>query len=254
MTTNSQNKAAILSMGMYVPPKVVKNSDLEKLMDTSDEWIKQRSGIEERRYAEEDVATSDLAYEASLIALKKANLKAEDIDMIIVSTLSSDHVFPGSSALLQAKLGLETTPSMDLRCQCSGFVYSLKTAQAFIESGHYSKVLVVGAEVQSKAINISTPGRDVAVLFGDGAGAAIIGKSENPSKQIGETVLHSQGEFADKLWIERPGTAGKVFNSKEDFESLAIYPQMEGRYVFKHAVTRLCQVIKETLEKQQNDR
>ena len=211
--------------------------------------MKNKHDVEARRYVEENVSTSDLAYEASIKALKRAEMKPEDIDMIIVSTLSSDHVFPGSSAILQAKLGLETTPSMDLRCQCSGFVYSLKTAQAFVESGQYQNVLVVGAEVQSKAINLTTAGRDVAVLFGDGAGAAIVGKSDNPSKAIGNTVLHSQGQYADKLWIERPGTAGKVFSSKEDFETLAIYPYMEGRYVFKHAVTRLCQVIKETLEK-----
>ena len=244
--TEATKHAAILGMGMYVPPKVVKNSDLEKLMDTSDEWIRQRSGIEERRYADEDVATSDLALEASKQAIKNAGINKEDVDMIIVATLSSDHVFPGSSSVLQAKLGLETAPAMDLRCQCSGFVYALKTAQAFVASGQYKNVLIVGAEVQSKALNIATEGRDVAVLFGDGAGAAIIGVSKTNAK-IGSVELHSQGEYADKLWIERPGTAGKVFSAKEDFENLSIYPQMEGRYVFKHAVTRLCQVIKETL-------
>ena len=180
--TEATKHAAILGMGMYVPPKVVKNSDLEKLMDTSDEWIRQRSGIEERRYADEDVATSDLALEASKQAIKNAGINKEDVDMIIVATLSSDHVFPGSSSVLQAKLGLETAPAMDLRCQCSGFVYALKTAQAFVASGQYKNVLIVGAEVQSKALNIATEGRDVAVLFGDGAGAAIIGKFKNKRK------------------------------------------------------------------------
>ena len=185
-------KARISGTGMYVPPKVVTNKDLEKLMDTSDEWIRQRSGIEERRYVE-GVGTSELAYEAAKNALDSAGISPEDLDLILVATLSPDHQFPGTSAVLQAKLGLKTTPSMDLKCQCSGFIYSLNVAKLFVESGQYNRVLVVGAEAHSPVLDFSTEGRDVTVLFGDGAGAAIVERSEDQSHL--QRNLSFLGEF-----------------------------------------------------------
>lgn len=243
----SKRKAKISGTGMFVPPKVVTNKDLEVLMDTSDEWIRKRSGIEERRYVE-GVGTADLAFEAAKSALKAANLSPEDLDLIVVATLSPDHQFPGTSAILQAKLGLNTTPSMDIKCQCSGFIYSLNVAKLFVESGQYDKVLVVGAEAHSPILDFSTEGRDVTVLFGDGAGAAIIEPSSNES-EILNCILHSQGEFADKLNILRPGTKDGVWLTDEHKEKGEHFPYMEGRYVFKHAVTRLGEVVRETLEK-----
>ena len=187
--TEATKHAAILGMGMYVPPKVVKNSDLEKLMDTSDEWIRQRSGIEERRYADEDVATSDLALEASKQAIKNAGINKEDVDMIIVATLSS--------TTYSLKLFVLTSSKTWLRnCSCNGFKMPVlwfcicfKNCTSICSFGQYKNVLIVGAEVQSKALNIATEGRDVAVLFGDGAGAAIIGVSKTNAK-IGSVELH----------------------------------------------------------------
>ena len=239
-------KARISGTGMYVPPKVVTNKDLEKLMDTSDEWIRQRSGIEERRYVE-GVGTSELAYEAANNALDSAGISPEDLDLILVATLSPDHQFPGTSAVLQAKLGLKTTPSMDLKCQCSGFIYSLNVAKLFVESGQYNRVLVVGAEAHSPVLDFSTEGRDVTVLFGDGAGAAIVERSEDQS-HLQNCILHSQGEFADKLNILRPGTTNGEWLTEEHKKNREHFPFMEGRYVFKHAVTRLAEVVKETLD------
>ncbi len=239
----------ITGTGMYVPPKVVTNQDLEKVMDTSDEWIRQRSGIEKRHHVEGATSTADLALEATHNALKSAHLTPADIDLIIVATLSPDHEFPGTSAILQQKLGLSTTPAMDIRCQCSGFLYSLNTAKLFVASGQYNKVLVVGAEIHSLILDMSTAGREVSVLFGDGAGAVILEPSDDSSSSIKNFSLHSQGEFASKLWIEKPGTAkGKRWLEAEDIQAGRHFPIMEGRYVFKHAVTRLTEVVKEVLE------
>jgi len=238
----------IAATGMYVPPKIVTNKDLESIMETSDEWIRQRSGIESRHQIEGEVGTSDLALKAAEEAFKKSGIRKEDIDLIIVATLSPDHQFPGSSAILQAKLGLETTPAMDIRCQCSGFLYSLNVAKMFVQTGQYDRVLVVGAETHSPVLDFTTRGRDVAVLFGDGAGAVILEATEGNESKILDFVLHTQGIFANRLWIERPGTAGGRWLSAEDEALGRMFPFMEGRYVFKHAVTRLCQVVREVLE------
>lgn len=243
-------RARIAGTGLYVPPKILKNSDLEKFMDTSDEWIRQRSGIEERHVIEGGIATSDLAVESARIALADANCTPESIDLIIVATLSPDHQFPGVSAVLQHKLGLQTTPSMDLRCQCSGFIYSLNVAKLFIESGQYKRVLVVGAEAHSPLLDWTTRGRDVAVLFGDGSGSVILEASEDSAAGVSSVVLHSQGQFADRLWVEKPGTSKGVWLTEEDRQAGRMFPFMEGRYVFKHAVERLTQVVKEVLEKE----
>ncbi|RZA12870.1 MAG: ketoacyl-ACP synthase III [Proteobacteria bacterium] len=236
---------------MYVPPRVVTNKDLEKIMDTTDEWIRQRSGIESRHHVDGQ-GTADLAYEATLKALAAAKCEAKDIELIILATLSPDHMFPGSSAILQHRLGLETTPSMDLRAQCSGFLYSMNVAKAFIESGTYKRILVVGSETHSPVIDITTRGRDVAVLFGDGSGAVIVeaAPADDTASYVGDIILHSQGQYADRLWIERPGTRGGTWLTDEHLEAGKQYPYMEGRYVYKHAVERLQEVIKEILEKE----
>lgn len=248
--SSTKFKARIAGTGMYVPPRVVTNVDLEKIMDTTDEWIRQRSGIESRHHVDGQ-GTADLAFEATQKALAAAKCDAKDIDLIVLATLSADHMFPGSSAILQQKLGLETTPSMDLRAQCSGFLYSVNVAKAFIESGIYKRVLVVGAETHSPVLDMTTRGRDVAVLFGDGAGAVILeATSPNESSSIGDIILHSQGQFADRLWIERPGTRGGTWLTDDHINEGKHFPYMEGRYVFKHAVERLQEVVKEVLEKE----
>lgn len=242
-------KAKIIGTGMYVPPKVVTNKDLEAIIDTSDEWIRQRSGIEERRHIDDESGTSDLALNASLEAIKSANIEKQDIDLIVLATLSPDHQFPGSSALLQAKLGLSKIPAMDLRAQCTGFIYSLNVAKLFIESGQYKTVLVVGAEVHSPVLDMTTNGRDVSVLFGDGSGALVMQRSEDGTSGVLDCSLHSQGEFASRLWMERPGTAGGKWLTADHLEAGLQFPKMEGRYVFKHAVSNLVEVVKENLEK-----
>ncbi|MCX6130992.1 MAG: ketoacyl-ACP synthase III [Proteobacteria bacterium] len=243
-------KARIAGTGMFVPPKILRNVDLEALMDTSDEWIRQRSGIEERHVIEAGTGTSDLAVAAAHQALLAAGCNASDIELIIVATLSPDHQFPGTSALVQHKLGLETTPSMDLRCQCSGFLYALNVGKLFIEAGQYKRILIIGAEAHSPLLDWTTRGRDVAVLFGDGAGAVVLEADLSSKSEIGSFALHSQGQFADRLWVEKPGTSKGVWLTAEDQQQGRIFPIMEGRYVFKHAVERLIQVIKEVLDKE----
>ena len=169
----------ISGTGMHVPPKIVTNDDLAKLMDTSDEWIQQRSGIKERRYVDDDVTPTDIAEKAALAALEKAGLKGSDIDMLVVATLSPEHFFPGNSAFLQERLGMGTAPALDVRCQCTGFLYALNVGQLFVASGQYSRVMVVGVEIHSRGVEFATRGRDVAVLFGDGAGAVILEPAES---------------------------------------------------------------------------
>lgn len=246
-------RAKIVGTGMFVPPKVVTNFDLEKLMDTSDEWIRQRSGIE-TRHVVEGIGTCDLAYEAACAALKAAGRTAGEIDLIIFATLSPDMQFPGSSAILQSRLGLETTPAMDLRCQCSGFIYSLNVGKLFIESGQYERVLVVGAEAHSPLLDFTTRGRDVAVLFGDGAGAAVLEAAKgNDTAGIGTIALHAQGQHAERLCMSRPGTKDGTWLREEHVQAGLQFPAMDGRYVFKHAIERLREVIQEVLSKENMD-
>lgn len=243
-----KRKAKIVGTGMYVPPKVVTNFDLEKLMDTSDEWIRQRSGIE-TRHVVEGQGTSDLALEAATAALKAARVTPGDIDLIIVATLSPDMQFPGTSAILQSRLGLETTPAMDLRCQCSGFIYALNVGKLFIEAGQYNRVLIVGAEAHSPLLDFTTRGRDVAVLFGDGAGAAVLEVSSD-EEGVGAVALHAQGQYAERLCISRPGTKDGTWLTPDHLQAGLQFPYMDGRYVFKHAIERLREVITEVLEKE----
>lgn len=240
----------IRGTGSYHPPRKVSNLDLEKIMDTSDEWIQQRSGIISRYHADENTSTSDLAYQAAVNSLESSNLQPNDIDLIITATLSPDHFFPGIGVQVQSNLGLITTPSMDIRNQCSGFIYALNTAYLFVSSGQYNRVMVIGAELHSKLINLSTKGRDIAVLFGDGAGAVILEPSDCHDSEILSFSLHSQGEHYNKLWLERPGTSAKNFIEADDIANGKHYPHMEGRQVFKHATRRLQETVCKLIEKE----
>jgi 3-oxoacyl-[acyl-carrier-protein] synthase-3 len=234
---------------MYVPERVVTNDDLAAQMDTSDEWIQQRTGIVERRWIEEGQKPSDLAERASRDALASAGLEPGDIDCILLGTLSSQADFPGTSFFLQHQLGLEDTPCMDVRAQCSGFLYMLQLADALIRAGSYRRMLVVGCEVHSTGLDISTRGRDVSVIFGDGSGAVILEANEDEADSAGilEVRIHAQGEHAKRLWVEAPGSALVPRLTHEMMEDGRIFPHMEGRFVFKHAVTRMPEVLLETL-------
>jgi 3-oxoacyl-[acyl-carrier-protein] synthase III len=220
-------------------------------METSDEWIQQRTGIRERRYVDEGVGTSDLACEAAQIAVRAAGLALADIDFLILATLSSDYGFPGSGCLLQDKLGIGTIGALDVRNQCSGFIYALSVADQFVKTGMYQRILVVGAEVHSTGLEFNTHGRDVAVLFGDGAGAVVVSRADEGEGEILSTHLHSQGKYAKKLWIEAPGSIFHPRINEEMLREGRQYPVMDGRYVFKHAVERFQEVIGEALDANQ---
>jgi len=239
--------------GRHLPERLVTNDDISKLMDTSDEWIRQRTGIEQRYWVPEDaeIGPSDLGAEAAKKALQKAGWTPKDIDLIIFASLSPDFFFPGSGCLLQHLLGLETTPALDIRQQCSGFFYGIATADAFIRSGQAKRVLFVGAEVHSRGIDISTRGRDVAVIFGDGAGAICLeGVETDEPVGVLASALHSQGEFAPILMIEAPTfRRGHSSITEETIKEGRHYPKMDGRAVFKHAVRRLPEVADEVLNK-----
>jgi 3-oxoacyl-[acyl-carrier-protein] synthase III len=241
-------RARILGVGRYLPEKRVTNFDLAKMFDTSDEWIQQRSGIVERRFAEEGVYCSDLALEAARDALKNAGMKAEDLDFIIFATLSPDHFFPGNGCYLQAKMGLPGIGCMDIRNQCSGFIYSLSVADAFVSKGMYKRILVVGAEVHSSGLNMTNEGRDIAVLFGDGAGAVIVGPSEDPSRGILSSHLHADGRYADILRAEVFDISEKPYLTQKFLDEGRIWPKMQGREVFKMAVTKIPEVVEEALQ------
>ncbi len=245
-------KTIIRSTGRYLPERLITNDDLTQWMETSDDWIRQRTGIGQRYWIPEEgnVGASDLGFEASKIALEKAGWSPRDLDFIIFATLSPDIFFPGSGCLLQHKLGLETTPALDIRQQCTGFLYGLSIADAYIRSGMANKILFVGAEVHSSGLDISTRGRDVAVIFGDGAGAVCI-EGVDSEEDIGvlATALHSQGEFADALWTEGPASRLHERITKEMIDQGRHYPIMDGKAVFKMAVRRLPQVAMETLNK-----
>jgi 3-oxoacyl-[acyl-carrier-protein] synthase III len=243
-------RAKITGTGMYVPERRVTNKDLEALMDTTDEWIRERTGILERRWITPGETPADLAEKAARDALARAGLEPGDVDCIVLATLSAQAEFPGTSFFLQERLG-GTTPCFDLRAQCSGFLYGLSVARSFVVSGQFRRVLLVGCEVHSTGIDISTEGRDVAVLFGDGAGAVIVEANDDPAdrSEILALRLHAEGKYATKLWIEAPGSGhSPVRLTHELIDRKAHFPKMEGRLVFKHAVSRMPEVLGEALE------
>jgi 3-oxoacyl-[acyl-carrier-protein] synthase-3 len=238
-------RTEFISTGMYVPERIVTNHELEKYMDTSDEWIRQRSGIEERRWAAEGEGGSDMARVAAERALEAAGMEAEEIDCIILATLSPDHFFPGTAVFLQRKLGLAGIPCLDIRNQCTGFIYGLEVADAFIRTGRYRRILLVGTEVHSSGIVLSTDGRDTAVLFGDGAAVAILGPTEEDGRGVLAVRTHADGRYAEKLWAPAPACVNKPFISSEMIDQGLTMPHME---VFKHAVTRMPEALLEVLE------
>lgn len=238
----------ITGIGCYVPPKVVTNFDLEKVMNTSDEWIRQRSGIVERHYVEPGVGSSDLAYEAALRAIEDAKIDKSEIDFIIAATLSPDHYFPGIGVMVQSKLGLPGIGALDVRNQCSGFIYALSAADQYIKTKTYKKILLVAAEVQSTNIDYSDDGRDIAVLFGDGGGAVILEPNEkNDGKGILSTHLFSDGRFLTDLWMEKPSSKDKPTFTAEFFEQKRFFPRMEGRNVFKNASEKMPEAVRTAL-------
>ena len=241
-------RSRILGLGKALPDRVVSNFDLEKLMDTSDEWIRQRSGISERRHIEVgEETTSGLAIKAAQAALKNAGVEASDLDLIVAATLNPDYLFPGIGVSVQDALGCYTIGAVDIRTQCTGFIYGLSVADQFIRTGTYKRVLVVGAEVQSTALDMSTRGRDVAVLFGDGAGAAILGPCEEEGRGILDTRLHSEGKWAKELFLEAPSGSLPRHEELADGLTPRWYPVMNGRKVFIHAVRRFTETIHEGL-------
>ncbi|MDV4031793.1 3-oxoacyl-ACP synthase [Elizabethkingia anophelis] len=251
-------KSVIKGFGYYVPEKVVTNDDLAKLMTTNDEWITERTGIKQRHYRKNindaEETTAYLGLQASKKAIESAGLTAKDIDYIVFATLSPDYYFPGCGVLLQEMLGCDTIGALDVRNQCSGFVYAMSIADAFIKVGQYKNILVVGAEIHSFGLDFTDRGRGVSVIFGDGAGAIVLSASEDDSVQgILATNMHSEGKYADELCTKFPGTkygwSVRLKNEPDAIPDEEIYPHMNGNFVFKHAVTRFPETIHEALEK-----
>lgn len=241
-------RSEILGVGSYVPPKVVTNFDLEKMLDTTDEWIQQRSGIVTRHWADASMSTSDLALEASLLAIKNSGLDKSEIDMIILATVSPDHDFPGTGCFLQAKLCIPEITVLDICQQCTGFLYALSIADKFILSGTHKNILVVGAELQSKGLDLTPNGRNVSVLFGDGAGAAVVSRreviNEKTDSRLISTHLYADGAFAKELWIPAPGSAfGEERLDHKMLEEGLQYPHMNGKLVFVHASKRMSECL-----------
>jgi 3-oxoacyl-[acyl-carrier-protein] synthase-3 len=231
-----------------VPDRVVRNEELTQWWETSDEWIRERTGIEQRHWVQGgEQAGSDLALEAARVALDRAGMKASELDCIVYATLSPDYFFPGGGVYLQRKLGVTDIPALDIRNQCTGFIYGLSVADAWVRTGQYRRVLLVGAEVHSTGIDFSPAGRDLGVLFGDGAGAAILGPTHEPGRGVLSTHLYSDGRFAELLWCEADSSANVPRISHADLDAGKQYPRMQGRDVFKHAVVKMPASVKAAL-------
>lgn len=243
----------ISGLGFYVPQNVVTNDDLSKRIDTSDEWIQERTGIKERRHIiKGEDTTTTMGVKAARIAMERANVSAEEIDFVVFATLSPDYYFPGPGVLVQRDLGLRTVGALDVRNQCSGFVYAISIADQYIKTGMYKNVLVIGSEVHSAGLDMTTRGRAVSVIFGDGAGAAVLSREEDPKKGILSTHLHSEGEHALELAVKAPGMGGRWVSDilrDNDPNDESYLPHMNGQFVFKNAVVRFSEVIMEGLQK-----
>ncbi len=237
-------RTIISGTGHYVPPRIVSNFDLEKMMDTSDEWIQQRSGIKTRHYVEPGVGSSDLGTEAASRAIAAAGIAAQDIDFLIAATISPDYLFPGIGVQIGAKLGLPGVGALDVRDQCSGFLYSLAVADQFIRTGTYRRILVVAAEVQSTNLDFSDAGRDTAVLFGDGAAAVICEPYEGDDHRgILSSHLYADGRFLEELWLPAPTIKNKPFISPAILENRQCFVHMDGKRVFVNASERMPEAV-----------
>lgn len=238
--------ARILGTGRALPPRVVTNEDFTKWMDTSDEWIVQRTGIRERRFVDPGTGAAALGIEAARAAITATKIEPGDIDFIVFATVSPDYFFPGCGVFVQERLGLPTVGALDVRTQCTGFIYGLSVAEAYIKGGFFDHVLVIGSEVHSTGLDLSTAGRDVSVIFGDGAGAAVVGPAE-PGDGILSSHLHAEGKYAKELMLEAPASIEHPRISHEMLDAGRHYPKMNGRYVYTHAVRRFPEVIREAL-------
>ena len=238
----------ISGTGFYLPPRIVTNDELSTYMDTSDEWIQERTGIKERHYVEKGEGPSDIAIPATKQALNAAGLRVSDIDFIIFATSTPDFYAPGSGCLLQEKMGFNEIGALDIRVQCSGFIYGLSIAEQYIRTGTFKNILLIGAEVQSTAMDLTNAGRDTAIIFGDGAGAAIISATDE-DRGVLSTHMHSEGKYLKELWLESPASnAGYPRINKEALDEGKQFLKMNGKEVFRHAVTRFPEVINEALE------
>ena len=242
----------IAGLGYYVPENVVTNDDLSKIIDTNDEWIQERTGIQERRHIikGEDTTTS-MGVKAAEIAIERSGVAKEDIDFVVFATLSPDFYFPGPGVLVQRDLGLRTVGALDVRNQCSGFIYALSVADQYIKTGMYKNILVIGSEVHSTGLDMTTRGRGVSVIFGDGAGAAVLSREEDLTKGILSTHLHSEGQHAEELIVKAPGMGGRWVTdilADNDPDDESYFPYMNGQFVFKNAVVRFSEVINEGLQ------
>ncbi|MGH7509878.1 MAG: beta-ketoacyl-ACP synthase III [Gemmatimonadales bacterium] len=240
-------RTRFLGTGFAVPDRVVTNDELSRLMDTTDEWIRARTGIQERRWVREGETGVDLALKATQRALEMAGVGAADLDAIVYATSSPDHFAPGNGVYLQRVLGIATIPALDVRAQCSGFIYALSVADAWIRTGQFRRVLVVGSEIQSTGLELSSAGRHVAVIFADGAGAAVLGPADSDDGGILAFDLHSEGAHAEKLWVDTPGSMYHPRVSCEQVKEGRQFLQMDGREVFRHAVVRMPESVRAVL-------
>lgn len=242
----------ISGLGFYVPENVVTNDDLSQVMDTNDQWIQERTGIQERRHVVKGTdTTTSMGVKAAKVAIKRAGIDKNDIDFIVFATLSPDYYFPGPGVLVQRDLGIKTVGALDVRNQCSGFVYGISVADQYIKSGMYQNILVIGSEVHSHGLDMTTRGRGVSVIFGDGAGAAVLTREEDTTKGILSTHLHSEGQHAEELSLIAPGMGKRWVTdiiAEQDPEDTSYFPYMNGQFVFKNAVVRFSEVIMEGLQ------
>lgn len=252
-------QSKIAGLGKYVPENVVTNDDLSKIMDTNDAWIQERTGIKERRHIKkgDGNTTASMGAKAAKIALERANISKDDIDLIVFATLSPDYYFPGCGVQIQEMLEIHTCPALDIRNQCSGFIYGLSVADQFIKTGMYKNVLLIGSENHSGGLDFTTRGRSVSVIFGDGAGAAVLTRSDHNGQGVLSTHLHSEGKHALELSLKGPSTnhwvpeiiaENKAAGDESQLEDIPYYPYMNGQFVFKNAVVRFSEVIMEGLK------
>ena len=244
------HRSCISGIGHFLPERIVTNEELGAMLEVNNEFIVKLTGIQTRRWVEKGETVSNLSLQASRKALDQAGLSPDEIGMIIFSSMGSDYQFPGGGCDLQHKLGIAGPPALDIRNACNGFIYGLSVADQYIKTGMYEHILLVGAEIQSTSLDLSPKGKNMSILFGDGAGAAVISRSDSNERGILNTQIYSDGQYVDRLIQEAPSPNDHPRLSKELFDTERIYPFMDGRTVFKHAVTRFPEVIMEALEKE----